>query len=514
VSTVVFRVDASTAIGTGHVLRCRTLACALREKGASVRFVTRAHSGHLGDLLAQDGFTVSMLQSGVNAQPDADNHASWLGVGLEQDATETMDALAGEWCDWAIVDHYGLDRAWESRLRSCARNIMVIDDLADRAHDCDVLLDPNFAEGGEARYRARVPADCRLLLGPRYALLRPEYAKYDASRSRRAGPLKRVLLFMGGADKRNVTSIAMSALAESRFAHLELDVVVGASSPHRDSVRAQAAKRPGTRVHSSLPHLAGLMADADLAIGAGGGTTWERMCLGLPGIVISIAENQRPGCNALARAGLIRYLGDASSVDASIVAAALDEAMSRPDEFRAMGAEAQGYVDGKGAERVAEALMPTADSDLALRRATSGDVMTYYGWANDPVVRANSIDSSPISLRSHLRWFDDRLKDPDCFLFVVEAGTLPVGQIRFDRASEGLRINYSLDSLVRGRGWAKKVLDLGIRALRVAEPTQLNAVVKTGNPASAAAFIRAGFAEQATAGGMRRFTLRFPRVEH
>lgn len=513
-STVVFRVDASTAIGTGHVLRCRTLACALRDKGASVRFVTRAHSGHLGNLLRQDGFVVSMLQGAANALSDADSYASWLGVSPEQDAAQTMDTLKGERCDWVIVDHYALDSTWESRLRACARNIMVIDDLADRAHDCEVLLDQNFSDGGDDLYRGRVLANCRLLVGPCYALLRPEYSKYGAPRILRERPLKRVLVFMGGADKGNITGIALSALAESRFAHLEVDVVIGASSPHGDSARAQAAKRPGTRVHGALPHLAELMAKADLAIGAGGATTWERMCMGLPSIVISIAANQRPGCSALARAGLVRYLGDASGVDAATVAAALDDAISRPDEFRAMGVEGQGHVDGKGAARVAEALVPAAESDLALRKATSGDAMTYYGWANDPAVRANSIDSSPISLRSHLRWFDERLKDPDCCLFVLEADRLPVGQIRFDRTSEGLRVNYSLDSLVRGRGWAKKLLELGIRALRVAGRTRLNAVVKTGNTASAAAFIRAGFAEQTTVDGLRHFTLPFPRVEH
>jgi UDP-2,4-diacetamido-2,4,6-trideoxy-beta-L-altropyranose hydrolase len=500
-------------MGTGHVLRCRALACALRDKGASVHFVTRAHSGHLGDLLALDGFTVSMLQARGDT-PDTDDYASWLGATLEQDAEQTIDALAGERCDWAIVDHYALDRTWESRLRRCVRNMMVVDDLADRTHDCDVLLDPNFAERGREHHRARVPADCRLLLGPRYALLRPEFAEYGASSPRRAGPLERVLLFMGGADKGNVTGMALSVLSDRRFAHLEVDVVVGASSPHRDSVRAQAAKRPRTRLHAALPHLAQLMAHADLAIGAGGGTTWERMYMGLPSIVISIAENQRPGCHALSRAGLVRYLGDAATVDAPIVVAALDDALGRPDEFRAMGAEGQGHVDGKGAARVAEALMPAADADLTLRRAASGDVMTYYGWANDPVVRANSINSSPISLQAHVRWFEDRIKDPDCFLFVLEASRLPLGQIRFDRTSEGLTINYSLDSVVRGRGWAKKLLELGIRALRVEEPTRLNAVVKGANAASAAAFLRAGFAEQATVDGMRRFTLLFQRVQN
>lgn len=506
---IVFRVDASIAIGTGHVMRCRTLATVLRKHGANIQFITRAHPGHLGDVLTRDGFAVTLLPQPACIENKGNDYAAWLGVSQQEDADKTIKALENQQCDWLIIDHYGLDRAWEAQLQSHTRKLMVIDDLANRPHECNMLLDQNYVVASQERYQAWVPAHCKLLLGPRYALLRPEYAQFSATMEPRTGDIKRVLVFMGGADNANITGKVLSSLSTVQLTHLEVDVVIGHGFIRKAEVTEQASARPNTHIHGPRPHLADLMAKADLAVGAGGGTTWERLCMGLPSLVLSIAENQIPACEALAFSGLIRYLGGAHDLDVTAIESALIESLAVAGQLRALATGNQTLVDGRGVNRVAEAINPTPSAHLTLRPANANDALTYFVWVNDPVVRSSAINSAPINMANHLEWFDRRLSDVNTHLYVLEARGLPVGQIRFERHGEEATIDYSLDVLVRGRGWASQLLKLGIEALNSSRPTILNATVKPENTASAVTFIRFGFVEQVVdrGDGNRHFQL-------
>lgn len=493
---IVFRVDASIAMGTGHVMRCRTLATALKKDGANIQFITRAHPGHLGEMLAHDGFSVMLLPQPACIENNRNDYAAWLGVSQQEDANQTIVALENQQCDWLIVDHYGLDRAWEAQVQSHTRKLMVIDDLANRPHECDMLLDQNYVVTSQERYLAWVPAHCQLLLGPRYALLRPEYALCRETMEPRTRDIKRLLVFMGGADNANITGKILAALSEAQLAHLEVDVVIGHGFIHKAEVAEQASARPNTHIHGSRPHLADLMAKADLAVGAGGGTTWERLFMGLPSLVLSIAENQVPACEALASSGLIRYLGDAHKIDVAAIKSALIESLAVAGSLRALETSNQTLVDGRGVSRVVEALNPTPVAHLKLRPANANDALTYFAWVNDPVVRSSAINSAPINMVTHLEWFARRLSDVNTHLYVLETGDLPVGQIRFERHGEEVTIDYSLDVLVRGRGWANLLLKLGVDAFNSSHSAILSATVKSENIASAATFIRLGFVEQ------------------
>lgn len=509
---VVFRADASVAIGTGHVMRCRTLASALLNKGAKVHFVTRAHVGHLGELLARDGFPVTLLPPPVAGACNRDDYAAWLGVTQQEDADQTITAVDKQQCDWLVVDHYALDELWEARLRPHTRKLMVIDDLADRPHNCDMLLDQNYAAGGRERYRAWVPAHCQLLLGPRYALLSQEFAEYRKKLFTRADSVRSILVFMGGSDNANVTGKILAALSVEQLLHLEVDVVIGQNFIHKDPVAAQANARPNTRIHGPRPHLADLMLNADLAIGAGGTTTWERMCMGLPSLVISAAENQVPICEALDSSGLIRYLGPATHLDSSAIRGAIVEFLADTKLRRTLATHNRALVDGRGVDRVTEMVCPSERTNLRLRPATPSDALTYFSWANDPKVRSSAINTDPIELEAHLEWFSGRLLDAKCRLFVLEAGDLPVGQIRFESHGGRSTIDYSLDVFVRGRGWGKELVRLGIDAINAIEPTTLTATVRPENDVSSATFIRVGFVEQGRDGaGNRCFLLPLPK---
>jgi len=356
--TVVFRVDASQRMGTGHVMRCLTLADALRARGAHTRFVSREHTGHLLTLLRDRGLDVRVLPAPAPGSAEAgDTYATWLGVPELEDAAATIAALRGERPDWLVVDHYGLGATWEQQLRPHAGRLLVIDDLANRHHDCDVLLDPNYWRDPDSRHSGLVPADCQVLVGAQYALLGPEYARYRLATRMRDGLVRRVFVYFGGSDPDDMTRMVLAVMSAPQFQHLEVDIVVGPNNVKAEIISAEASARPHTSVHGPRPHLADLMANADVAIGAGGVAIWERLCLGLPALVVCIAENQRPTCEALSAAGLIDYVGDSKTVGPADLDLALRTLLADRDRLVAFSTRGASFVDGGGAARVADTMM-------------------------------------------------------------------------------------------------------------------------------------------------------------
>lgn len=492
---VIFRVDSSILMGTGHLMRCLTLAEAFRERGVKVHFICREHPGDLIALLRQKAIPVTVLPAPAIIDAISEDYAVWLGVAQAQDVGETIEALDGERPDWLLVDHYGLDVEWEQQIRPHVSKLMVIDDLANRHHDCDVLLDQNYSSEGERRYAGLVPASCKLLVGPRYALLRPEYAAYRKTLPDRDEQVKKLLVFFGGSDPQNMTGMAIEALSHPELKYLEVDVVVGTNNPYLEELENQAGRRPQTRIYGPRPHLADLMAQADLAIGAGGSTTWERMCLGLPAVVITIAENQRPASMAIEEAKLIHYAGHFSDIKTGHLRQLLKALIQSTKRLADLAVQNKLQVDGLGVLRLVEVICPSANHEIRLRPASGEDVVLYYNWANDPEVRKNAVNIAPISWVTHQAWFVSKLHDVNSHMFVLEAAGLPVGQIRFDREGDEARIDYSLDSIARGRGWGPRLVVLGSNLMQQIEPVRLRAEVKAGNDASSAVFLRIGFTE-------------------
>lgn len=366
---VAFRADASVQIGSGHVMRCLSLADELLARGAETYFVGRALPGHLGALIRERGHHATLLPPPAPLAPPAaaseeieeagdaaPAHAEWLGVPWPQDAADTARALqaAGDF-DWLVVDHYAVDARWENSLRRTGRSTLVIDDLADRPHDCDLLLDVNLQEPA-GRYAGLVPDWCQLLLGPQYALLRPQFNAARPASARRDGRVARLLIFFGGSDHDNLTGLALTALAQRGRDDLAVDVVLGASNPRRGELEALCSSLPRVTCHFSVADMAALMAAADLAIGAAGVTTWERACLGLPALVVTIAANQRPTAACAARRGILTWLGDAGEITATRLAEALGAALAAPATLLEQSRRGMDLVDGGGAARVAAAM--------------------------------------------------------------------------------------------------------------------------------------------------------------
>lgn len=375
---IFFRTDASLAIGTGHVMRCLTLADALRERGARSHFICRAHDGHLIERIRAHGHQVSPLPAtdSTSTTSTSDNsfaHTHWLGADWTSDALDTLMVLQGQRTDWLVVDHYALDARWENKLRQACQRLLVVDDLADRSHDCDLLLDQNLGRVVDD-YETLVPASCSVLAGPQHALLRPEFADWRyRSLARRATPrLQHLLITLGGVDKDNATTQVLQALRGCQLPDdCKITVVMGPHAPWLTDVLANAAQMPWpTEVLVDVQNMAELMARSDLAIGAAGSTNWERCCLGLPCLLLVLADNQKSSAEALEQVKAVQVVTLASL--AVSLPAHIRELASR-EMLETLSNAAQAITSGHGASQLALRMLTALDSPRSEAQIMAGE---------------------------------------------------------------------------------------------------------------------------------------------
>ena len=339
-------------------MRCLTLANELREQGAEITFLCREHEGHLFNVIVSSNHRLLCFSPAIKMAKGKLAHAPWLGTTQEEDALQTEEVLKViGYPDWLVVDHYALDVEWEKSMRSCVKHIMVIDDLADRVHDCDVLLDQNLhLTDMETRYDKLVPSFCKKLLGPKYALLRPEFKKVRSSLKVRDGNVKRIFVFFGVSDSTNETGKTLRAIQQLDRSDIAIDVVVGSTNLHQKDIAGLCAQFSEAELHRQVNNISELMARADVAIGAGGSTTWERCALSLPGLTISLAENQVSIAEGVGETNAQIYLGEASQVTSEIITAQLERLLQRPQNLIDMSKAGQRLVDTNGSHRVIKVL--------------------------------------------------------------------------------------------------------------------------------------------------------------
>jgi len=463
--SVLFRADASPTLGIGHVMRCLTLADALAVAGAHCAFACTAE-------------TVASV-----AALRASGHAL-----LPADARPAVD--------WAVIDHYRLDEGYEREARAWARRILVIDDLADRRHDCDLLLDQTPGAGAE-RYGGLVPVGARVLAGAHHALLRPAFA---AARAARTEATPRLLIALGGTDPPNATGLVLDAVRASGFPH-PVTVVLGAAAPHLAAVRAKLP--PGAELRVDVADMAGLMARCTLAVGAAGSSAQERCCLGLPTVLVVIAGNQRLVAEGLDRAGAALAVG----LKGGEIAAALTRLSTDPALRVVMAERARQLCDGGGAGRLAELMAALASPVPAVRPALPEDGQDLLDWRNDPATCANSLTGTGVEVAGHFAWLNRVLAAPDHLLLIGEAQGRKIGMVRFDRLwSAEWRVSITVAPEARGRGLGKTMMAAAMARLAAQfGPQPLLAEVRQENHPSRRLFEANGFANGPAEDGVLRY---------
>lgn len=498
----IFRVDASIQIGSGHVMRCLTLADALKSEGATCTFICRQHDGNMLDFIQHKGHSVIALpaceiDSSVTNNHPRQDYLSWLGATVDEDAQQTIAALQLFTVDtpnWLIVDHYTLDKDWEHQFRPYFQKIMIIDDLADRQHECDLLLDQTFGRD-EGDYQSLVPEYCSILTGSYYALLRPEFdqwRKYSLQR-RQQPQLKHLLITLGGFDKDNVTGEVLAALKGSNLPKdCQITVVMGKHAPWLEEVKAQTQLLPWTiRVKVNVENMAELMANSDLCIGAAGSTTWERCCLGLPTIMLVLAENQQKIADRLKEKSTVYIAHDRKSIS-TVVNQILKNNLS---ELSSKTKESSLICDGAGVTKTKNHLC----GGLFIRRMNYNDLTLVRQWRNHPSVRFCMFNQNEINQEEHEKWFLEKSNQKNQYLLIFENKTTPHGFISFNvkhdlEADWGF---YKAPDSAKGTGelLGQLVLDYAFKKIGLGK---INAQVIQYNQVSLLFHKKLGFLEQKT----------------
>ena len=482
-------------------MRCVALADELKKQGMQIRFVSHNLPAHLESMLDARGMEYAPLSIGhLQESSDELAHSSWLGNSQNQDAQASIQALADHSWDWVVVDHYSLDTRWESAIRASAKMIMVIDDLADRQHNCDVLLDQNFYSDMQTRYIGKVSVHCQLLLGPRYALLREEFRRLREQVKPRMGNVKRILVFFGGVDVDNCTSLTIEALANINGSQ-HVDVVIDAQHPYREQVQDGCIAH-GYICHVQTMRMAELMAEADLAIGAGGTTTWERCCLGLPAICLCLAENQRKQIADAAEAGLLYSPISARNLIA-VIRDHVNSLLENPALIKLVSNAGMKLVDGQGVLNVARVLCFSRENktivpEVIVRVAEVSDAMIVWPWRNHEATRRYFFDRSNVSIEAHAKWWNQSIANSSRILLLGVLDNCNFGVVRFDFESiTKVVTSIYLNPSMTGRGLGHELLISGLNWLMEHHPQIkfVAAEIFPENQASIRLFQSAGFQE-------------------
>lgn len=406
---------------------------------------------------------------------------------------EEASALARRWpagADVFVVDHYEREAAFEHACRPWAKRIVAIDDLADRRHDANVLID---AANPAAAYRGLVPGECEVLAGPDFAILHPEFRRVRAAALalRKDRPVQRILISFGQIDSPNATTRALATLDAAGFRG-HVDVVLGPAAPHLAGVRAAA--RPNTHVHIGAGDMPKLMSEADIALGGGGVTAWERCCVGLPSIVVALAENQLQTIGVIAKAGAAINAGPIDDGTSERMGRALEEILSTVARRDAMARAGATLVDGQGARRVLITsigpIKTKGGATMRLRLAGRDDAAWLLLLQGKPETRRFANDQAAPSTDGHHRWLDATLADPSRLLAIAEVDDEPAAMLRLDSNDDSDRVNIAVDPDYHRQGIGASVLEF---AARLRPGRTLEAEVLPGNDASLALFLGAGY---------------------
>ncbi|PYV95646.1 MAG: UDP-2,4-diacetamido-2,4,6-trideoxy-beta-L-altropyranose hydrolase [Acidobacteria bacterium] len=476
---LIIRTDASVAIGSGHVMRCLALAQAWHDRGGECIFAMAVSTTAVLQRLRAEGFETYTVTGTAGGPGDA---RQIIGLSRERNA------------GWIAVDGYHFDVEYHKRLRDAGLKLLLIADQANAAHCvADIVVNQN-SHACDGMYAKHEPYT-QLLLGPRYALLRREFRSWEKWKRDVAPIGRKVLVTMGGSDPKNITSLVIRALGLLKI-EFEARVVAGGGNPHIAQLESLVSQTSHIELHIDSSNISDLMAWADVAVSGAGSTCWEICLLGLPAILIDIAENQKPIAEDLDKKSVAIHPGSGQEIVTEQLAARLEQLLLTTDLRAAMSQRGCELVDGRGASRVVSAMR---NDSLHLRRVVREDCRVLWEWANDQESRKYSFQSQQITWDQHVRWLDSKIDDPNYILFMVtNTDDVPVGHVRYELNKCRAVVSINMAPLFRSNGLGKEVLRMATQELFVSSrATEVNAYVKPVNERSLRLFAGEGFERQA-----------------
>jgi UDP-2,4-diacetamido-2,4,6-trideoxy-beta-L-altropyranose hydrolase len=451
---IMFRVDAYRKMGIGHLMRCLTLANELRKNDSDITFVISYSNEYLISLIQSYGFQIESFELS-NAEATISNSLEidydfWNKILWKEDSEKTLKIARKIKPKLIVVDHYGLDAKWHHELRSATKKIMVIDDLANRNLDCDLMLNQTFGISNLA-YKDLVSAECKLLVGAKYALIRRDFAQLRHAatiKRQKKSEVSRILISLGGSSHIDLICQILKNLADIKWPFKPIvDIVLTNNEQNIDSLR-EVIKKTDLKINlmNDVDNMAKLMLEADFAIGASGSTTWERCCLGLPSVVFGLAENQMDILKNLDSFGAIISMGKDTEFDNSFFCKKVMKIISRSSYSESLISKSFSICDGLGARRVYLALNPFKAKDgnhIHLREALLDDSEMLLKWQHIKEVRQYARNPSTPSLNEHESWMHKKIKESTSYFWIIMHNDEPSGVIRLDNI-EGFQYEVSI----------------------------------------------------------------------
>jgi UDP-2,4-diacetamido-2,4,6-trideoxy-beta-L-altropyranose hydrolase len=476
---LVIRADADIEIGSGHLMRCLALAQAWRDAGAEATFLTHCENPVLLKRLEAEGLAVVAIRD-KSRITDPELVADFI---RQKNSPKSA-------ASWIALDGYNFHSDYQRALRATGYPLLVIDDSAHLPHyHANVLLNQNL-------YAVELDYPCNddtsLLLGTGYALIRRELAERRATREI-PETAHRILVSLGGSDQSNATARVIEAMQRCGIEQLEFRVVVGPNNPNVDALREAVGEARNIYLvtDANMPEL---MTWADIAVCAGGTTCWELACLGVPSVVVVLADNQLRNAQSLDTAGIAANLGWHDKISVAHLSRRIAELLHSPAQRQLMSRRGQETVDGKGPERVLNHMKKLS---IKLREMSADECELVWTWAKDPETRASSFSNATIPWADHAKWFKGKIEDPHCLYYLARDWKgEAVGQIRYDLDGDQAIVSVSIDRNSRGSGYGAEIIkEASRKVLKESTVELINAYIKTSNVSSLRAFVSAGYKE-------------------
>lgn len=483
---IAFRLDATKRTGVGHLSRCKNLAYFLSKRGAKIFFIVRDLDKNFKNLLIDNKFKINFLPNNNKFEETKKNTDMLWPDNLQKiDAVETKKILKKS-IDWLIVDHYGLNKKWEKEVQKKVKKIMVISDFLNRKHHCDLFIFQNEVNKNNLSFKRNFPKKCKFLIGSNYALIDQKLIILRNKIKKKNKRIKKILINFGSINPSNLVSKILNAFEHKLLKKYNLTVLgATANINFKKKVKFFSYKRNFVKKLNKF----------DFCIGSGGVANLERMCIGLPSLIFPISSNQIKIVKILEKKKLCLLVKD-TNINVNNLRNKIISTLKNKELINTFRNNSFYSVDGYGVFRVVEILYPMGISKLKLRNSKNKDLVTYYKWVNDEQVIKSSFKNKRIKFKEHLKWFQKKIKSKKTKMFILESGSLPIGQIRFDlKKNKTAKIDYSLDSIVRNRGWGKKLINLGIKKIYKTGVRKISADVRHENTKSIAIFKKLGFLE-------------------